>query len=135
MVILLSILLVVLLAKPFQKHPSHRPVSRITRQAKVAVSPAANVKIDWPVPRKYPETLRDPMMLSAPKQVKVQTPAALVVKGISYSEDRRFAVIGTQTVQEGDTIEGATITKINRDSVEFERDGKKWTQRVQGDGK
>jgi hypothetical protein len=135
MVVILSILLVFLLTRPAQKHHSRPTASQAARQAKAAVLPTANIKIDWPVPRKYPEYLRDPMILSAPKQVKAQAPAALVVKGITYSEDRRFAVIGTQTVQEGDTIEGATVTKINRNSVEFERDGKRWTQGVQGGGK
>jgi hypothetical protein len=132
MVVILSILLVVLLVRPFQRRPSPQAVSGTAGQARAGVSPKANVKIDWPVPQKYPENLRDPMLLSAPKELKIQTPDVLVVKGITYSEDRKFVVIGTETFREGDTVRGATIIKINPNSVEFERDGKRWIQEVQG---
>ena len=67
-------------------------------------------------------------------QEKIETPR-LVVMGIAYSEDRRFAVIGKRTVQEGDEILGATVVRINRSSVEFEMDGKRWTQEVEGESK
>ena len=133
MVVILSILLVFLLVRPFQNRPSSPAVSGPAGQARAGVSPKANIKIDWPVPRKYPESLRDPMLLGAMQEVVTQTPGVLVVKGITYSEDRKFAVIGTETFKEGDMVQGATIIKINPNSVEFEKDGKRWTQEVQGD--
>jgi type II secretory pathway component PulC len=55
----------------------------------------------------------------------------LVVKGILYSEDNPSAIIDTQIVHIGDKIYGATVVKINRDSVEFEIDGKKETKSVE----
>lgn len=132
MIVVLTILLVVLLTRPSRKSTSRRVVSGTTEQANAAVLSKANIRIDWPVPQKYPENLRDPMILNAAQEIKkVVTPGVLDLRGISYSEDRKFAVIGTTTVEEGDTIEGATIIKINPNSVEFERDGKRWTQEVQ----
>lgn len=131
MVVILSVLLVVLLVRPFQK-PAPRPAASGTAgQAKATVASRTSIRIDWPIPQKYPETLRDPMILSAQQEVKIETPVTLVVKGITYSEDRKYAVIGTTTVQEGETVEGATVIKINPNSVEFERDGIRWTQKVQ----
>ena len=35
------------------------------------------------------------------------------------------------TVTEGQTVLGALITQITQDSVEFEVDGKRWSQQVQ----
>ena len=55
----------------------------------------------------------------------------LAVRGILYSQDKPSAVIGNQIVHEGEKVSGATIQKINKDSVEFELDGKKWTQQIQ----
>lgn len=133
MIVVLSVLLVFLLTRSSQK-PSYNPVTPgATEQAKnVAAFSKANVKIDWPIPQKYPENLRDPMILGVQKTIRVERTSALVVKGITYSDDRKYAVIGTETFEEGDTVQGATVIKINPNSVEFEKDGKKWTQEVQG---
>jgi type II secretory pathway component PulC len=55
----------------------------------------------------------------------------LVVKGIVYSDDRPAAVVGNDIVFEGDTVGGAKVVKINQDSVEFQTNEKKWTQKVE----
>jgi len=137
MVVILSLLLVVLLGKPFGRSgPGPAAPGGTVGPAAAAAAPRANVKIDWPVPAVYPADLRDPMVSGPKEQVVVLTPDVLIVKGITYSEERKFAVIGTLTVQEGDTVEGTDIKviKINPDSVEFEDGtGKRWTQRVQGE--
>ena len=39
-------------------------------------------------------------------------------------------MIGSAFVREGDTIDGVTVFKIYDDRVEFEKDGKRWTQKV-----
>jgi hypothetical protein len=78
------------------------------------------------------------MELSSQKQqIIVETPGVLVVRGISWSEDFKIATIGTKYVQEGDIVPDTKIRvkKINRNSVEFEEDGKTWTQEVQGKAK
>ena len=55
----------------------------------------------------------------------------LIVKSILYSEDNPSAIISNRIVHEGDQIQGASIAKINKDSVEFEMNGKKWSQGIQ----
>ena len=90
---------------------------------------AAN-KIDWQIPDLYPTTLRDPMQFGS--QTSAQPGLGeLVLKGIVYSEDSPSAVVGTQIVRQGDKISCVTVVKINTDSVEFEMNGKSWTQKVQ----
>lgn len=53
------------------------------------------------------------------------------LKGILYSEDNPSALIGETVVAEGDIIDGVKVVKIHRDTVEFEKDGERWTQRAE----
>lgn len=53
------------------------------------------------------------------------------VTGILYSADKPSAVIGVDIVHEGDTIHGATIVKIDKKEVHFEKDGEAWSQILQ----
>jgi len=87
-------------------------------------------KIDWQIPDPYPTTLRDPMQFGSVATAQTGT-SRLIVKGIVYSKDNSSAVIGEQIVHEGDEVLGATIVKINEKSIDFEMNGKKWTQKVQ----
>ncbi|MBC8470590.1 MAG: hypothetical protein H8D56_14055 [Planctomycetes bacterium] len=99
------------------------------------VSAGLNVQIDWEIPEPYPTTLRDPMQLTpvvtGTNQAETKELVQLIVKSILYSEDNSSAIISNRIVHEGDQIQGASITKIYKDSVEFEMNGKKWTQGIQ----
>lgn len=88
-------------------------------------------KIDWELPPLYPETLRDPMSFTTSvTQVREGTDRP-VVRGIVYSGDSPSAVVGDQIVSAGDVVDGATVVKINPDSVDFAMGDKKWTQKVE----
>jgi hypothetical protein len=96
--------------------------------------------IVWPVPDRYPQDIRDPMewitndKTTANGQVdgvSSSEPTGPIVRGILYSEDKPRAIIGTQLVRVGDIAYGAMIISIGRKSVEFEMDGKRWTQEVE----
>ena len=63
-----------------------------------------------------------------PDSVSAGIPKTGVITGITYNENKSFAIIGTKIVGEGDTIDGVKIVKINKETVEFEKDGKRWTQ-------
>ncbi len=47
------------------------------------------------------------------------------------SSEGSSVLIDGQIIKEGEKIYGATVTKIYGDKVEFEKDGKRWEQRVQ----
>jgi len=103
--------------------------------ASSVVTAGVNAKIDWEIPAPYPATLRDPMRLvpvEIPQtgQTETRKTIKLIVKGILYSEDMSSVVIGNSIVHEGEKIRGVTIVKISKDSVEFEMNGKTWTQKV-----
>ena len=97
--------------------------------SKKASAVAFNGKINWELPAVIPDNLRDPMVLGATGQGEGTT-SGPVVKGIVYSEDKSSAIVGERIVSAGDTVGGATIVKINPDSVEFTMGDKKWTQKV-----
>jgi type II secretory pathway component PulC len=61
---------------------------------------------------------------------RIMSREELVVTGIVTTEQTPRALIGTEIVEQGQTIMGATVIRITPDSVEFEMDGKKWTQKV-----
>jgi type II secretory pathway component PulC len=131
--IVLTAALIIVLARPYLASRRKSAGSRTVEETISSNSTRADIKIDWPVPPVYSVELRDPMQLGPRQKIIVKKTNDLVVRGISHSEDRKYAVIGTQTVQEGDVIQGATIVEINPNNVVFERDGKRWPQEVQGE--
>jgi hypothetical protein len=140
MLVLVPVLIVafIFVVSPLLLPPKKVPK---TTQAKPPTTVAgASTEVKWETPPPYPEMLRDPMQSVARATVPVKTgpetePAVKlenpVVKGILYSADNPAAIIGTQIVHAGDKISGATVIKINKGSVEFEVDGKKWEQNVE----
>ena len=53
-----------------------------------------------------------------------------VVAGILYAMDNSSAVVDNQVVRKGDTLYGVRIIDIQKFTVEFEKDGSRWSQRV-----
>lgn len=93
---------------------------------------ASDGKLEWKVPEPYPTTLRDPMQFGPARNQEGQVDnLGLIVKGIVHSRNNPCAVVSDQIVHQGDKVLGVVIVKINEDSVEFEVNGNKWTQKVQ----
>ena len=59
-----------------------------------------------------------------------KTPRQGRISSIIGTKDNHSALIGTKLVREGDIIDGVTVFKIYKDEVEFEKDGKRWTQKI-----
>lgn len=122
---ILPLVLIFVIARVFTK-----PAKTGTKSAKTNVAAAVNSEINWQIPPPLPENFRDPMVFGSSSQGQ-QDQAGPVVKGIVYSEDNPCAVVGERIVSVGDTVNGATVVKINPDSVEFAAGDKKWTQKVE----
>lgn len=54
-----------------------------------------------------------------------------MVSGIIYHEENPSAIVWDRVVYEGDTIDGYKVVRIDKDEVEFVKDGKTLTKRVQ----
>jgi hypothetical protein len=129
-----STVLVIVLLRPYYTS-SRNTTSGNTPQVDAGTSSLANIEINWPVPPVYSEDLRDPMVFGKIPPPLIETSEDVVVRGIVVSEDRKYAVVGTNYLQEGGIVPGTKIKvkKINPNSVEFEEDGKTWTQKVEGE--
>ena len=57
-------------------------------------------------------------------------PTPIVEAIVTTAGDQVSALIGNDLVSEGSVVQGYRVQKICTDSVEFERDGKTWVQRV-----
>ncbi|MBL7185099.1 MAG: hypothetical protein ISS70_02150 [Phycisphaerae bacterium] len=138
MATMMPVLFIILLVFVFKRGVFGTKVHKTEASGQDNVSSVAtadfNNEIDWEIPAPYPTTLRDPMRLgpveNAQTETETRTLVRLIVKGILYSEDKASAVIGNQIVHEGGKIRGVTVTKIGKDTVEFEMNGKRWTQKV-----
>jgi hypothetical protein len=53
-----------------------------------------------------------------------------LVRGIVYSADSGSALIDETIVPTGSTIDGVKVVRVHSGGVDFEKDGRRWTQRV-----
>jgi hypothetical protein len=130
MILAMPVLMVVFLFVIIQaiKAPSGATVKPSNKASAATV--AFNGKINWELPAVVPDNLRDPMVFGAAGLGR-ESASGIVVKGIVYSEDNPCAVVGDRIVSAGDTVGGATVVKINPNSVEFTMGDKNWTQKVE----
>ena len=90
--------------------------------------------LQWHSPQPMPEQLRnpmDPVVVQAVEEVKTAGSRQMLVRGIVFSKTRPTAIVNDKIVAEGETINGATVIKIDKETVEFEKEGNRWTQPVQ----
>jgi hypothetical protein len=52
------------------------------------------------------------------------------VNGILYAEKNPAAVIDKDIMSEGQMIHGVKVVKVHKDKVEFEKQGKRWEQKL-----
>jgi hypothetical protein len=138
MIPVLVILIVVVLRHPLGARPAVKAASARPRETARPV--ITDVQIAWEIPSPYEPGGRDPMKGTRSPVVTVDNtgtavvPAApvveLVVTGILYSKDNPAAIVDTQVVHEGQQISGATVEKIEKDGIQFERNGRRWKQTV-----
>ncbi|MCX5645801.1 MAG: hypothetical protein NTZ17_14160 [Phycisphaerae bacterium] len=134
----LAIAMVIVLKHPLGARSTVKAAGEAPTQTASPVS--TDVQIAWEIPSPYDLAGRDPMKGTTPTVVALEsdgTAAAaaeplveLVVTGILYSPDNPAAIVDTQVVHEGQQISGATVEKIEKDGIQFERKGRRWKQTV-----
>jgi hypothetical protein len=136
---ILAIAMVFLLKNPLGMRSAAKAAGMQHNETARTVVPDV-VEIAWTIPAPYELGGRDPMKPVPPPAVEntgqetaarpTETPVELILTGILYSEDKPMAIVDTQVVHEGQQVSGATVKKIDKDSVEFERNGRTWRQTV-----
>jgi len=143
MVPILAIIMIFAFRQILFKAPGKTKGAGIDETPVVVASADSGHEIDWKIPEPISVMTRDPIKL--PEQTETQNAkqngennatankldqGVIIVRDIVYSHDRPSAVIGTKILYIGDKVNGATIIKINRDSIEFEKDEEMWVQKV-----
>lgn len=52
------------------------------------------------------------------------------VTGIMHYDENPAAIVAGRVVYEGDVVEGCKVVKIQKDNVEFEKDGSRFTKKI-----
>ena len=144
LMVALFVILILLLTSIFSRRLAKKNATSALKEATAAakaVASSSDTQIDWDIPPEYPDTLRDPMKTTwaqdpvtgewleesvvVIKNGEEQTliDVGIALRSILWAESGRSIVVGNEILYEGDTILGVTIKKINKDSVEFEKDG------------
>lgn len=133
----LAIVMIFVLRQVLSKAPQDTE-GAMNDDAPVVTASHSDNEIDWEIPEPMPVVMRDPIKLGAQSTMdngrigmsdELGT-GILSVRGILYSDDKPSAVIGNQIVHLNEKINDATIIKIDKDFVVFEKDGKTWIKKV-----
>ena len=146
MIPVLAIIMIFAFRQVLSKSPRKTKGTEADNKPIVSKKDTGN-EIDWVVPEPIKIVTRDPVQIQDESNTQnenqsteqngtanTENQGVLIIKDIVYSKDKPSAVIGSRIVYEGDEINGMTIIKINRGSIEFKKDGKRWGQDV-NDGK
>jgi hypothetical protein len=143
MVPILAIIMIFVFRQVLSKAPSQTEGAGTDDVPIVSNADTGN-EIDWKIPEPIKIVTKDSVELpnendtQNPEQNETATQAEsemIIVRDIVFSTDKPSAVIGSKIVYVGDVINNATIVKINRNSVEFEKDGNRWEQNVREEKK
>jgi hypothetical protein len=148
MVPILAIIMIFAFRQVLCKAP-HKTKGAGTDNVPVVVANAdSGHEIDWKIPEPISVMTRDPIKLpdengtqnteqNGEKNGTANKPnqGVIIVKDIVYSHDKPSAVIGSKIVYVGDKINDVTIVKIDRDSIEFEKNGNRWEQKIREEKK
>jgi hypothetical protein len=141
MIPILAIIMIFALRQVLSKAPSQTEGAGTDDAPLVSKTDTGN-EIDWKIPEPITVITRDPIKL--PNENDTQNPEqgeqnetisqfdteTIMVRDIVFSRDKPSAVIGSKIVYAGDVINDITIVRIDRDSVEFEKNGERWKQNV-----
>ena len=143
MVPVLAIIMIFVLRQILSKSPRRTEGAGTDDVPVVVANTDSGNEIDWKIPEPIAVIMRDPIQL--PDESGTQNPeqngdqnettsevttGVIIVRDIVYSKDKPSAVIGSKIVYVGDIINGVTIVKIDRDSIEFEKNGERWEQNI-----
>jgi hypothetical protein len=140
MVPILAIIMIFAFRQVLSKAPSQTEGAG-TDDAPVVARADTGTEIDWKIPEPIRITEKDPVKLpdesdnqNQQQNKKTAGPdnatGTIIIRDIVFSRDKPSAVIGSKIVYVGDVVNGATIVKIDRDGVEFEKNGDRWEQMV-----
>lgn len=138
MIPILFIIMIFIFRQVLSKPPKKTKGANSNDKSALAVNKSSDNDIEWTIPEPLPVKMRDPI------KFRQRTPSStaqenqsyniengiIYVQSIVYSDDKPSVVINNQIVHLNQEIFGAVVVEINKDHIVFEREGKRWTQKV-----
>ena len=140
--ILISLLALACSKKQDANKPAEPADSNTSSESKIPEQNEPNAQCDSNTPpeSESPDSQESPLAGRITEQIEAdsnkpeltevkadkETPFGLIT-AIAYS-DRPCVLVGAELLYEGDTLRGVKVVKINEGTVEFEKDGERWTQ-------
>ena len=113
-----------------KKDTSQPPPPPAANTSSESENPALPAEADASSESNIPVSQEPPAAGRITEQIE---PADIALPGlilaIAYS-DKPAVLIGKDLLSEGDSIQGIKVIKINRETVEFEKNGHRWTQQA-----
>jgi len=145
MIPILAIIMVFVFTQVLSKTP-RKTKGAGTDDVPLVAKADTGTQIDWKIPEPIKIVMKDPNELPDESnnqnqgqsktngEVKTAT-GTIIIRSIVFSEDKPSALIGSKIVYVGDVINNATIVKIDENSIEFEKNGYRWKQKVDDEKK
>ncbi len=141
MVLLIPILFIIMIfmfRQVLWKAPKKTGAANDDNKSVAAPKKSSGNEIEWKIPDPLPAKIRDPIKLADNKTgLTMQENTAgnedagkIDVKSILYSEDKPSVVIGNKLVYLNQAINGVTVVEIHKDYIVFEKDEKRWQQKI-----
>ena len=138
MIPILFIIMIFMFRQVLWKAPAKTKAADKDKKSAIAVKKSSSDDIEWKIPDPLPVQMRDPIRFEADagsitgaQQTSNSSDAAVLnVKSILYSDDKPSVVIGDRLVYLNGKINGAIVVEIHKDYIVFEKDGKRWSQKV-----
>lgn len=132
LMLVLGMVLVMALRQPSAGKADQTPAIPDNKSA--VAKKAVDIPV-WAIPEPYPAGLRDPLALVEPPKpveepIEVKKQDLFVIKGVVLGVRGNTAIVGSEIVSVGDQVQGASVIRIDRGEVEFEKDGQRWVQTV-----
>jgi hypothetical protein len=132
MVIGLVIVLAVVVLRPFWGSLTSKKTninSETATDVSITKSLSEKTQVKWEKPSLLPAMARDLMKYTS-RPGGSDSNEQVSIHGIVIGASKSSVIIEGSVLHEGDTANGANILKISQGVVEFEKEGKKWTQSV-----
>ncbi|MBN1974826.1 MAG: hypothetical protein JW787_14395 [Sedimentisphaerales bacterium] len=138
MIPILFVVMVFLFRQVLSKPPQSTEGNTNENDAVAGVNKSSYGEIEWQIPDPLPLKIRNS---SASEQNTSDNPGdetitgniengIMYVQSILYSNDNPSVVIGNKIIYLNQKVNGAAVVEIHKDYIVFEKDGKRWTQKV-----
>ena len=138
MIPILFIIMIFMFRQVLSKPPQKTKGANSNDKSALAVNKSSDNDIEWAIPEPLPVQIRDPIKFKPPATSSTAEEnqsdnienGIIYVQSIVYSDDKPSVVINNQIVHLNQEIYGAVVVEINKDHIVFEKEDKRWIQKV-----